>query len=471
MRQAVLGIDVGTSSLKAGLLTVRGEVLGRVERIAYKLSSPEPGAGEQDPEDWWRALVAACQRLLPAVERDVHLLALAVGGQAPVLCATDADLVPTYPALSWLDQRSAVEAERLYSRLGRPVPPWGSWPAQAAWLVRHRPEALPRTRWLFGCPDYVAARLTGRPVSFLAWPPDELEAAGIDQAVMPPEVAPGEVVGPISSSAAKATGLPTGTPVVAGFVDGILGVLGSGVQQQGDACMNGGTSGTVSMVSPRGVGYPVLDLWVHGAATNTSGKALDWFAESFARGVSYPDLLATAGQVPPGAGGLLFLPHLAGERASAADSRSRGAWVGLTLEHDRRHLLRSLLEGVAFSFRTLAESLAEQAGALGEVYAVGGQAHSELWNQIKADVLQRPLLVPRVVEGAVVGAAILAALGVGTFADRASAVAAMVHVARRFEPDAERAARYDDLFGAYSALTTALRETSRRLRGLTPERG
>jgi len=461
VRQAVLGVDVGTSALKAGLFTLSGEPLGRIAHVSYGLSAPEPDAREQDPDDWWRALATVSRQLQTPFKGEIELLGVAIGGQAPTLCAVDADLRPTYPAITWLDQRPAAEAEWLYARLGQPVPIWGSWPAQTAWLARRHPDAFARTRWLLGCPDYLVARLSGRPVLQLGWPAAELEAGEIDPALVPPEAFPGEVVGHVTRAAAEATGVPIGTPVVAGFVDGIMGVLGSGVRRQGEACMNSGTSGTFSVVSPEGVGYPVLGMWVLGAATNTSGKALDWFANGIApAGMSYEDLLQEAADVPAGASGLLFLPHLAGERAPVRDPHSRGAWVGLTLEHDRRFLLRSLLEGVAFSFRSVQDMLAEEAGDIGEVRCVGGQAHSDLWNQIKADVLKRPVLVPEVVEAAVVGAGILAAVGLGAYATRDEAVAAMVRVVHRFEPDARRAALYDELYAGYRRIYPALRETS-----------
>ncbi len=461
--QAVLGVDVGTSALKAGLFTLEGEPLGSAH-VTYSLSTPEPDAREQDPEDWWRALAAVSRTLLGPLDGRLQLLGVAIGGMAPTLCAVDTELHPTHPAITWLDQRPAVEAERLYARLGQAVPIWGSWPAQAAWLVRHRPQVLERTRWLLGCPDYLVARLTQRPVALLGWSQAEIEAGDIDMRLIPPEVEPSEVVGTVSQAAALATGLPVGTPVVAGFVDGIMGVLGSGVQRQGDACMNSGTSGTFSVVAAPGAGYPVLGMWVQGAATNTSGKALDWFAEGLAPlDMSYAELLEESKSVPAGGGGLLFLPHLAGERAPVQDPRARGAWVGLTLEHDRRHLLRSLLEGVAFSFRSVQESLSD----VGDVYCVGGQAHSDLWNQIKADVLNRPVLVPEVIEAAVVGAAIIAAVGLGAYSGREEAVSAMVRVARRFEPDPSRTRIYADLYTVYRSLYPALREANWLLHDLS----
>jgi xylulokinase len=467
VQEVVLGVDVGTSALKAGLFTLSGEPLG-LAQAGYPLSSPEVDANEQDPRDWWSALARVSHQLLDSPSQPVRLLGVAIGGQAPTLVAVDADLRPTHPAITWLDTRVGSETERLYGRLGQNVPVWGSWPAQVAWFAHERAAAVQRSRWLLGCPDYLSACLTRNPVLFLAWPAEELEAAEVDQQLLPPLREPGDVVGLVAPAAAEQTGLPAGTPVVAGFVDGIMGVLGSGVQRLGDACLNSGTSGTFSVVGPPGAGYPVLDMHIVGAATNTSGKALDWFAERIARaGPAYAELLDEAAAVPAGAGGLLFLPHLAGERAPVRDPRSRGAWVGLTLDHERRHLLRALLEGVAFGFRSIQEWLAEGGAEVSEVRCVGGQARSAVWNQIKADVLNRPIGVPEVVEAAVVGAAILAALALGVFGSRAEAVSAMVRIAQCFDPDPRAAAVYDELYASYARLYPALRETSWRLHALS----
>jgi xylulokinase len=490
---AVLGIDAGTGSLKAGLFGLDGASLG-ISRAAYAISSPEPDAREQDPRDWWSALSSTCRDLLEHAPPDTRVLSVAIGGQAPTLAPTDADLEPTHPAITWLDPRPSAEAERLYQRLGQAVPVWGSWPGQSAWFVHNRPEALGRTRWLFNCPDYLTSRLIGHPVALLAVTAEELEAAEMDGALFPPVWTPGTVVGEISQSAAAEIPLPAGTSVVAGHVDGLLGVLGSGVQQPGDACINAGTSGTFSVVCRPPLGYPMFGVNVAGSATNTSGAALDWFAEKIhpvsgsysdlaaenvhpiggsdtdllaerlhSAGSAYSDLLASVASVPPGSDGLLFLPHLAGDRGATADAYARGAWVGLTLGHDHRHLLRALLEGVAFSFRSMQDWLEDSGAPVGDVRCIGGQARSDVWNQIKADVLQRPLLIPQVVEAAVAGAAILAALGIGAYPDVWQAAQGMVHIHRQFEPDPARVSLYTDLLQTYRSLYPALRETNWRL--------
>jgi xylulokinase len=232
--------------------------------------------------------------------------------------------------------------------------------------------------------------------------------------------------------------------------------------------MNSGTSGTFSTVCLPPLGYPMLGLQIAGSATNTSGRALDWFVQQIhSGGCDYDALLAEAAAIPAGACGLLFLPHLAGERGITRDPYSRGAWVGLTLDHDRRHLLRALLEGVAFSFRSIQDWLESLGANVLDVRCVGGQARSDVWNQIKADVLNRAVLVPEVIEAAAAGAAILAALGIGGYATLEEARAAMVRVDRRFEPDPGRADLYSNLYDSFCGLYPAVREINWRLHDLS----
>jgi sugar (pentulose or hexulose) kinase len=463
----VVGIDAGTSALKTGVITLDGRLLA-LETEPYGLSSPQPGAMEQDAEAWWQAMAATTRRALTGVRPAVRVLGVSIGGQAPTFVATDADMRPMAPAVTWMDQRPLPVAEELYAQVGQPVPVWGSWPAQAAWFSRNRPDALRRSRWFFGCPEYLTARLTGVPVMSLYVTQWEVEAGGLDPRLVPPELEAGQRMGSVSSLTADETGLPAGTPVVTGFVDGVLGVLGSGAQKPGDACMNGGTSGTFSTVCLPPLGYPMLGLRVlGGGAVNTSGKALDWFVHQVApAGASCERLLDEAATVGAGADGLLFLPHLAGERSPVRDPRTRAAWVGLTLSHDRRHLLRAVLEGVAFSFRALQCTIEGGGAQVRDVRSVGGQARSPLWNQIKADVLGRPVHVPEVVEAAVTGAAILAAQGVGAFGSNAEAVSSMVRIAQRLEPQVREMRLYGELFELYSGLYPALRQTSWRLTDL-----
>jgi xylulokinase len=462
---AVLGVDVGTGSLKAGLFTLDGTPLGS-GRAAYPITSPDPDAQEQDPRDWWAALTTVCHELLDGAAARARVLAVAIGGQAPTLVPVDADLSPTHPAITWLDPRPSSEAQRLYTKLGQTVPVWGSWPAQAAWFARARPDAMRRTRWLLGTPDYLTSRLIGEAAALLSVSEAELKAGELDARYFPEAWTPGEIIGHVSHAAAEETHLPPGTPVVGGHVDGLLGVLGSGVKRSGDGCANCGTSATFTVVCDPPLGYTMFDLTVAGTAAN-SGTALDWFIQNLVTPFcGYADLFQMAAAVPTGSDGLLFMPNLAGDRGASADAYARGAWVGLTLSHSRAHLLRSLLEGVAFSFRSMQDWLEASGAPVREVRCVGGQARSDVWNRIKADTLNRTVLVPRVVEAVSLGAALLATLGIRAYADLGSAVDAMVRIEKWFEPDPARVESYARMFDTYQSLYPALRKTNWRLRDL-----
>lgn len=460
----LLGIDLGTSGVKVGLFDADGRPVAWGEG-SYPIGRPEPDAAEQDAEEWWRTTSGVLRQVMAHASGAGQIVAVAVGGQGPTVVAADEALRPTYPAVTWLDSRVGPETALLFQRLGQPVPVWGSWTGRALWLAEHRPEAFSRTRWLLTSWDYLAARLTGVPRSASRVPDAELRAAGLDPALVPPAVEPLDVVGEVSQAAAAETGIPAGVPVVAGMVDGLLGVVGSGAQAVGQACINAGTSGTVSAIAPAPLGWPVLGFRVVGAGINAHGKVLEWFRTELAPDLSsYETLLEAAAVAPPGAGGLLFLPYLAGERAPHADPRARAAYVGLTLRHTRAHLARAALEGVAFAFRqVIAETIAPLGVQVREVRIVGGAARSPLWSQIQADVLERPVLVPQVTEGAVLGAAMVAGTGVGCFADLASAAEQMVRVAQRCEPDPGRQALYTRLYESYVELYPALRAVSWRL--------
>ncbi|MBV9578432.1 MAG: hypothetical protein JO057_07580, partial [Chloroflexi bacterium] len=338
--------------------------------------------------------------------------------------------------------------------------------AQAAWFTRSRTDALRRTRWLLGCPDYLTSRLICAPAALLSVTDAELAAGELDGQYFPAAWTPGAVIGSIGPDAAQDTRLPVGTPVVGGHVDGLLGVLGSGVQTPGEACVNCGTSATFTVVSQPPLGYPMFDLYVTGTAAN-SGAALDWFIHNLADPhCTYADLFDLASGVAPGSDGLVFLPNLAGDRGASHDAYARGAWVGLSLAHSRAHLFRALLEGVGFSFRGMQDWLAASDAPVREVRCVGGQARSDLWNQIKADILDRPVLVPQVVEAVALGAAILAAVGIGAYGSLPEAVARMVRIDQRFEPDPSRVAAYAQFYATYQSLYPALRETNWRLHDL-----
>ncbi len=295
-----------------------------------------------------------------------------------------------------------------------------------------------------------------------------LRDAGVRPGSVPPPRPFGSVLGGLRGAAAEALGLRVGTPVIVGVNDGTASMLGAGLRVAGDAVDTGGASGGIGIYADAPVAVdglfvapaPLPGRWVVGGAMAALGASVDWLRESVLAGAASAEaLMAEAASVPPGAGGLLFLPYLAGERAPLFDDAARGAFVGLTLAHGRADLARAVLEGAAFAMRSVAEPLAAAGAPIRELRLAGRRSPGDAWARIKADVLGVPVAIPTVGESAVLGAAILAAAGVGAVADLEAGVATMTSIAARFEPDPDAHARYDELNAVYRDLWPAIAPT------------
>jgi xylulokinase len=442
-----VGIDLGTARVKVGIFDRQGrqQALRIVPHAG--LMTAERGEVTQDAAGWWHAVCKALRAVSAAVDVD-RIAAISVCGQGPTLVSTDARLRPRGPALTWMDKRATDEAAALGRKIGHAVDP-GHHVAKALRLSHVDPD--PRRRWYFQAWDYIAARLSGVPHASSTWFEDELAASGLPRDHFPPYVAPGQPVGSLTAAAARSCGLRAGMPVVAGTNDSIASCIGTGLTERGDSVILGGTSGGFVLCWD-----PVPGAWAPppgtypeppgrrylGATISSSGLALDWLASLFGTH-EYGALLDGAATVPPGSDGLLLLPYIAGlflpytvdERAPVADPDARGVFFGLRASHSRAHLVRAVLEGVAFAVRQVHDATVAQAGPTPATFTVGGQAHSPLWNQIKADVLGISVLTPEVVEAGALGAACLAAAGSGHYPDMWVAARAMVRVANRLEPD------------------------------------
>ena len=451
---AVLGLDLGTSEAKAALVGLDGRLLG-LGRGTYPTDVGADGRAEQDPRDWWAALTAAVRSLagdLPGA----NLLAICSVGQGPTLTVMDADALSVRPALTWQDRRAGAGGYGLLPRM--------------AWLAREDPEAAARARWLLASWDAVGLWLTGEAVTTVqaheAVPSAEaLEAVGVRVGTVPPGLAYGSRLGSLRPAAAEALGLASGTLVVAGVNDGTASMLGAGLRAAGDAVDTGGTSGGIGIYVDRPVEVPMAflapaplpGLWVVGGAMAALGASVDWMRSAVLGDRWTPDqLFAVAAGVAPGADGLVFLPYLAGERAPVFDEDARGVLFGLTLAHGPEHLARAALEGAALALRHVAEPLAEAGAPVRELRLAGRRSAGDVWARIKADVLGVTVAIPTVGETAVLGAAILAAVGAGAVPSLEAGVVAMTSVARRVEPDPVAHARYDEAFALYRALYPAL---------------
>jgi xylulokinase len=490
----VIGIDSSTTATKAVLIDAGGAVAG-IGVSEYGYDVPRPLWSEQDPALWWDGTIAAVRSVLastgvPAAE----VAAIGLTGQMHGAVLLDGAGEVLRPAILWNDQRTAaacdeirraVGPERLIAITGNDALTGFTAP-KLVWVRDHEPEVWARIAHVLLPKDYVRLRLTdeyaldkadgaGTLLFDLAardWSPEVLAALGIDPRWMPRTFEGPEVTGTVSSAAAAATGLRAGTPVVAGGGDQSANAVGVGAVKPGVAALSLGTSGVVFATTDRPIRDPagqvhafchaVPGRWHLMTVMLSAAGSLRWFRDALAPGEEFGDLVASAGTVPAGSDGLLFLPYLTGERSPHPDPLARGAFVGLTVAHDRRHLTRAVLEGVAFGLRDgLDQMISAGMPEPATIRASGGGTASPLWRQILADVLGAEIAVVSTAEGAAYGAGILAAVGAGWFPAVEDATAAFVAVTPVAEPGRDAAA-YRDAHARYRDLYPALAPTFHR---------
>jgi xylulokinase len=464
---AILGIDLGTTEVKVGLVTLDGRLIG-LSRAGYRTETDAVnGWAEQDPDAWWGALTTAVRHLVAPGRADV--VAVAIDGHGPTLVAVDEHAKPTRPAIIWQDSRATAEGAELAAATGLEGWSLAGLPA-ALWVERHEPDVASATRCYLATWDFLALRMTGRASTSLVegqpFPsPSVLGGAGIPAERIPPPVRAGEVVGELTAAASDQLGVAPGTPVVAGMVDAWASFHGAGMTAPGDAIDVGGAAGGFGVYWDQPLRVPgsfvtiapLPGLFSIGGAMAATGRAIDWFRTQVVRSADPTEaLLEEAATTPPGADGALFLPYLAGERSPIWDPSARGAFVGLTLDHGRGHLARAILEASALAIRHVAEPIVAAGIRIGEMRVCGGPARSETWNQVKADVTGFTVAVPAVLETAVVGAAVLGATGIGAYTDVPAAIRGMTRVARHLSPNPDVRGLYDDAFDAYVRLHPAI---------------
>lgn len=501
-----LSIDIGTTSVKAAAISDNGRLLVDATS-SYETARPAPNQVEQDPHDWWTATQTAVHRILAsgAVDRSA-LRGIGLSGMAATHVLLDEQHRVLRPAVLWQDTRAQAEAAELVQVLGdeaitrcfgAELPLTAS--AQAArmlWLSRHDRELWDRTHVVLGSKDYILLQLTGAlatdPTSSSGFAnlvtgelhPEMAQATSFDPVKLPHPRQPQEVAGVVSAKAEAATGIPRGTPVAAGMIDSWCNMLGAGITQTGQGFDTAGTAEVVGLGAPRQPAAPKTRHNVYRlpfltgidtvyGVTQCGTDAFTWFAEAFgqeererarAGGPSIYALLGeAAAEVAAGANGLVFLPYLEGERAPFADTRARASFLGVQRQHRKPHFARAVLEGVAYSVRHVLEACEEICGVRAEQLVVtSGGARSALWNQIKADVLKRPLVTLKVSDAGSVGAAILAAVAANHYS-LDEAVRELVHTKDVIEPRSRAATVYSELYQIYRAAAEAVAEIQHQL--------
>lgn len=475
----LLGLDIGTSAVKAALFTVSGVNIAAAA-TDYPTTYLGDGRVEQDPADWWVAACTAVHQVIgQATSGTVRIAAVCVSAQAPTLLALDEQLRPLRPALIWMDRRSGAECASLARELGpgyvehvtgNRLDPFFVAP-KIRWLRANEPGTLRRTHIFAQINGYIALRLTGclsmdeQHASLLglrswdgrAWDDRLLNAVGASRDQFPPVRLAAEVIGEVTKPAAAETGLSAGTPVVAGSVDSAVTALEAGVVDEGQAVEMTGTSTVIvlpatsrrhrtafiSMASA----VPGRDLLL--AAMVASGGRLRWLRDTIAPQASFTELACAAARAIPGAQGLIFLPYMMGERSPVWDSNARGVFLGLSLRTGQPELVRGVLEGTAHALRHNLDLAASAGLHIGELLTVGGGSASDVWCQIKADITGLPIRRLDRTAGAPFGDAILAGVGAGLFADARTAVRSFRVTGTVFEPRPELSEFYDQHHAVY----------------------
>jgi xylulokinase len=472
--RAVIGLDVGTSAVKALAIGLEdGAVLARSE-VEYPLSTPRPGWSEQDPADWWRAT----QEALDALAVD-EVVAFGLTGQMHGLVALDSDDRVIRPAMLWNDARTGAECAEIEEKVGlseliartgnRALASFTA--PKLLWMRRHEPENYRRIARIMLPKDYVRLQLCGEhaidvadasgtllfDVAARRWSDEVLGALDLDPAWLPRVLESPEVSGET----------PDGVPVAAGAGDQAAGALGVGVDRPGPLSIALGTSGVVFAALPEFAADPearvqafchaVPGAWHAMGVMLSAAGSLRWLRDIAAPGTGFGELVDEAARWDPGVEGLTFLPYLAGERTPHADPDARGSFTGLSLRHDRGALTRAVLEGVAYGLRDSYDLLVELGAAGDRGRVSGGGARSELWLRIIASVLELPIERPVVEEGAAYGAALLGGVAGGVWPDTAAAVAACVRVRGQVEPEPAWIAPYAEGRERFRALYPALR--------------
>jgi len=486
-----LGIDVSTTATKALLIDEQGQVAA-VGKSEYGYETPQPLWSEQDPALWWRAAIESIRQVLersavPAKE----IGGIGLTGQMHGLALLDEAGEILRPAILWNDQRSGEQCDQIRARLGKQRlieitgndALTGFTAPKILWVQQNEPQIWQRVRMILLPKDYVRYKLSGEYATDRAggagtllfdlkkrtWSEEMLSALEISPEALPPTFEGTEITSTLSAEAAALTGLEFGTPIVGGGGDQAAAAVGTGAVEEGILSVSLGTSGVIfatvdhATIEPEGR----LHAFCHAAPGKwhlmgvmlSAAGSLRWLRDSFAPQIDFEEFVEQARSIPAGSDGLIFLPYLTGERTPHANPLARGAFVGLTVRHGLAHMIRAVLEGVAFGLRDSFE-LIKGIGLkqISEVRVTGGGAKSDIWMQTLADVLGTELVTVNSKEGAAYGAALLAATGCGHYPDVAAACRESITITGRTVPG-EDVEIYEALYPVYKGLYPALKAT------------
>jgi len=495
----LLGIDIGTSGTKTVLFDEEGNTMASALE-EYPLYQPNIGWAEQDPEDWWQATVVSIRKVLTKSGiKAEDISGIGLSGQMHGLVLLDADNNVIRRSIIWCDQRTTAECEQITSIIGaerlveitaNPALT-GFTASKIMWVKNNEPENFEKTKKILLPKDYVRFRLTGEFATEVSdasgmqlmniggrcWSPEVLSKLGIDRSQLADLYESQEVSGKVNRTAAELTGLAEGTPVVGGAGDQAAGAVGNGIVKPGVVSSTIGTSGVVFAyldkirIDTKGrlqtFCHAVPNTWHVMGVAQSSGYSLKWFRDNFCKeeihtaelmGVDpYVLMDQEAEKACAGSNGLIYLPYLMGERAPHLDPDARGVFFGISAKHDKRDMIRSVMEGVAYSLRDCLELIRELGINVSEIRASGGGGKSPLWRQIQADVFGNPITTINSSEGPALGVALLAGVGTGVYKNVAEACDAAIKVKSVQQPDMELHKKYSGFYKLYRQLYRSLK--------------
>lgn len=488
MKQQLLGIDIGTSACKVAVFDEDGKVLAQANR-PYRVYYPQNGWAEQNPEEWWEAICDAVRETLSEESVSAEQIkGIGVDGQSWSAIPVDENGSVLHNTPIWMDTRARHLCEKVKKEIGSDeifrvagndfLPSYVT--PKLLWFKEERPEVFQKTHKFLQSNSYIVMKLTGEMsqeysqcygihffhMEKLSYDMALAEKMGLSPDMMPKLYGCDEIVGSVTEEAAKKTGLKAGTPVVAGGLDAACGALGAGVYRPGETQEQGGQAGGMSICTDKALSHKALilgthvvpGLWLLQGGTVGGGGALKWFRQELGGGMSFDELTAEAAEAPPGSDGVLFLPYMAGERSPIWNPDAKGVFYGLSFDKTRGHLIRSVLEGVAFSLEHNLRTAAETGIHVDTLNAMGGASNSVLWTQIKADVTGKTIRVPSSDTATTLGAAILAGVGCGIYGSYGEAVNRTIRMTRVQEPNPENKAVYDRAMERYLRLYEDLKE-------------
>ena len=494
MSSIVIGIDVGTGGCKVAAFDLRGRLITESFK-EYPVHHPRVNWAEQDPDEWWNAVCRALREVTSKVTSG-DIIAVGLTSQREAFVPIDKRGRKLYNSIIWLDMRAIRQADEIRRRIsqeevlkitGVPIDHIFSAP-KLLWIKENLPNVFKKIETILFTKDYIAFKLCGeiatdytmasRTMLFdihkLKWSDYICETLGIPTSILPPVKGSWEVIGEVTGDASRLTGLPKGTPIITGGGDRPCEALGAGVIEEGEVNIGTGT-GTVFEVpisEPRPDPHGLIDCcchvvpntWEYEIIINATGESLRWFRDNFGHeevyrskeeGISPYELFdRMASRVPPGANGLFYYPYLWGARAPKFDPLAKAVFIGFTHAHKKPEFIRAIFEGVAFQYVETLQLIKRLDVHVKRIIMTGGEARSDVWNQIKADIIGMKIEVPKILYAAALGACILACIGIRVYKDFRLAIRNMVRIAKTYKPRPEVHARYAKIYEIYQRVYT-----------------